>query len=378
MAETALDYCRTDRGEWTGAAAEAFRAHVGEIAAYTQDIGTSAHAAAAGLEACAAEVERALVEVSALRSSAKSAGLAVTPTAIVAPASTGPTPQLPGAVASAADRALFASEASARARALTLADAFAVACTSMDAVSVRLATAAANLEQVRASVELLSVPVIDLAAGAFISARVEQGVASLYGQARWLRDSADLLEANTRLPGASSFPSQLYDDLDEAARLRTQSLTAVDDAARLARAGRIVGPVVGLLVTGVSIKTDIDAGESEEQAVTSNVAGLGASIAAGAATGAVLGTFFPGLGNVAGAIIGAAVGTVAGIITSGMVDSLFENGPDVGMAAESGWNDLVSTGTAVVDLATAGAEATGDALDAVGDGLTDAWKGLFG
>lgn len=69
------------------------------------------------------------------------------------------------------------------------------------------------------------------------------------------------------------------------------------------------------------------------QAVASGGAGFLASVGAGAATGAVIGSFvpIPGVGTAVGAVIGAGVG----IFTSGAVDSLFENGPDVGEAFDS-------------------------------------------
>lgn len=377
-AETALIYARTDRGAWTGEAAEAFRARMGTIARSTQDVGASVHAAAAALDAFASEIDQALADVAVLRAEAQTAGLTVTATAVLAPPSPGPAPQYPGPGATSADLHQYASAQSLRSRALHLADAYVAADASMTAVLTRLGTASATLEEACAALEQVTIPTIDFAAGAFISARVAQGIAALRGHARWLLESADLLEANARLPGSGAFPNQLYDDLDRAGRLRTQSAAALDDAARLARAGRVAGPVAGILLTGAAIRADIAAGESTEQAVTSNAVGLGASIAAGAATGAILGTVFPGLGNVAGAVIGAGVGTVTGIITSGMVDSFFENGPDVGAALANGWNDVVSTGAAVVDLAGAGIGAAGDALDAIGGGLADAWEGLFG
>ena len=67
----------------------------------------------------------------------------------------------------------------------------------------------------------------------------------------------------------------------------------------------------------------------------------------------------PGVGTAAGAIIGAGVG----IFTSGAIDSLFENGPDVGEAAEAGWDAVKDTGGAIVD----GAGAVGDAIGGLFD-----------
>ena len=152
----------------------------------------------------------------------------------------------------------------------------------------------------------------------------------------------------------------------------------MDDAARLARAGKAGGVIVGGLLTGVSIYTDIEGGESVAQATTSNVVGFGASVAAGAGVGMALGTVFPGVGNVVGAVAGAAVGGVVGIFTSGAVDSIFENGWDIGEAMVNGGRDLWDTGAAIGELGAQGASAVGDAVQAVGDGLSDAWESIFG
>jgi len=365
--DTALRYARADRGEWDGLAGDAFRSRMGQIATMATGTGAAARTAAAGVNAFASAVDAALVDVDALRSAAAGARLSLTPTSILAPPAAPPRPQHPGPLATAADLRAYANATTARAAAIGLLDAYEVASATMGAVLGRLATASATLDAVQAEVQTVTVPAIDFASGAFISAKVEQGIAALRGQSRWLLDSADTLEARAALPGAAQYPTSMYGDLDEAARLRAQALTAVDDASRLARAGRAAGAVAGVVLTGVSIYSDIEAGESTEQAVASNVAGLGASIAAGAATGAILGTVVPGLGNVAGAVIGAAVGGVVGIFTSGVVDGFFEQGPDVMGALSNGVNDVAETGEAIGGLAVAAA-----------DGLSDAWGSLFG
>jgi hypothetical protein len=79
------------------------------------------------------------------------------------------------------------------------------------------------------------------------------------------------------------------------------------------------------------------------------------------ATGAVVGSFvpIPGVGTAAGAVIGAGVG----IFTSGAIDSLFENGPDVGAAAEAGWDAVADTGEAIGDAAGSVGDAIGGLFD---------------
>lgn len=186
----------------------------------------------------------------------------------------------------------------------------------------------------------------------------------------------------TTLPGAASTPNLFYDDLDRAGRLTAQSQAVTDDAARLVRAGKAAGWIVGGALTGVSIYQDMQAGESTAQAVTSNGVGFFAAAASGAAAGAgigtLIGTVLPGPGNAIGLVAGAVIGGAVGIVTSGAVDSIFENGWDVGAALENGWNDLADTGMAVGDLAVQGWTAAGEAISAAGDGLSDAWDSIFG
>ncbi|UJW32048.1 hypothetical protein L3Q67_44010 [Saccharothrix sp. AJ9571] len=114
--------------------------------------------------------------------------------------------------------------------------------------------------------------------------------------------------------------------------------------------GLKVGGVVGapFAVAG-AVNDYYNGGESAPQAIVSNGVGLGTSVATGAAVGAAVGSFIPVpiVGTAVGAGVGALAGTVAGAFTSGMVDSFFENGFDVGRAAENGWTDIVSAGEAL-------------------------------
>ncbi|MGY2704213.1 hypothetical protein [Nocardioides sp. HB32] len=129
----------------------------------------------------------------------------------------------------------------------------------------------------------------------------------------------------------------------------------------LAKAGKSI-PLKGsgaLAIAGIGL--DIAGGEDPVQATASGAGGFLASVGAGAATGAVVGSFVPvpGVGTAAGAVVGAGVG----IFTSGAIDSLFENGPDVGAAVDSGVDALEDTGGAIADGA-------GAVVDGIG--------GLFG
>lgn len=97
------------------------------------------------------------------------------------------------------------------------------------------------------------------------------------------------------------------------------------------------------------------------QELRDDATGFLASMAAGAGTGAVIGSFVPvpGVGTVAGAVVGAAVG----VFTSGVIDSLFEEGPDVGAALDRGTEALADTGQAIADAPGALAGAVGGWFD---------------
>jgi hypothetical protein len=57
------------------------------------------------------------------------------------------------------------------------------------------------------------------------------------------------------------------------------------------------------------------------------------------------------------------IGAGVGIFTSGAIDSRFENGPDVGEAAEAGWDAVKDTGGANAD----GVGAVGGAIGGLFD-----------
>jgi hypothetical protein len=129
-------------------------------------------------------------------------------------------------------------------------------------------------------------------------------------------------------------------------------MTAADDlviqsdrlgSGALARNLEHGGKVLGAAGVGLGIYSDIQDGESGTQALVSQGGGLAASIAAGA----LIGTAIPV--PVVGTAVGALGGAVIGILADGAIDSLFENGPDVGAALEEGWDSLEDTGSAIKD-----------------------------
>lgn len=153
--------------------------------------------------------------------------------------------------------------------------------------------------------------------------------------------------------------------LDEAEDLLGQSRHLDDSRALryLGRAGKVLGPLGFVL----GAYNDYREGESNTQIAVSQgvstglgvAAGVGASALTGAAMGATFGSVVPGVGTAVGAVVGTAIGAGVAIFADGAIDSLFENGPDVGAAAEAGVEALADTGDAIADAASGVADTVG-------------------
>lgn len=151
----------------------------------------------------------------------------------------------------------------------------------------------------------------------------------------------------------------------EATRLMAES-HALDSSRALRYVGR-AGKALGPLGFGLGVYNDWQEGETTQQIVVSQGvstavgigAGVGASALTGMALGAACGSVVPGVGTVIGAAVGTAVGAATAIFTDGMIDSLFENGPDVGKAFSAGTESLAGTGEAIGDGVSGMANAVG-------------------
>lgn len=153
--------------------------------------------------------------------------------------------------------------------------------------------------------------------------------------------------------------------IDEAEDLLRRS-AALDDAKLpkyLGRAGKILGP----LGIGLGVYNDYQEGESATQIAVSQgvsagvgiAAGIGASAATGALVGATIGSVVPGAGTVVGAAVGTVIGAGVAIFADGAIDSLFENGPDVGEAFDEGVEALEETGGAIADGVSSAVDTVG-------------------
>lgn len=154
-----------------------------------------------------------------------------------------------------------------------------------------------------------------------------------------------------------------YQDLDDAKKM----LSSADDMAKsaddLAKKGKFMPLKLGGALAVVGIGYDISQGKDPVQATTAGAGGFAASVGAGALVGAAVGSVVPVAGTAVGAVVGTVVGAGVGIFTSGAIDSLFENGPDVGAAASAGWDAVTDTGAAIGGAASAVGGAIGGLFD---------------
>ncbi|KGN30757.1 hypothetical protein N802_06000 [Knoellia sinensis KCTC 19936] len=136
--------------------------------------------------------------------------------------------------------------------------------------------------------------------------------------------------------------------LDEAEDLLKQARN-VDHAptGKLSKLLGIGGKVLGPVGIGLGVYNDYQEGESTTQIVVSQGGSLLVGAGTGMAVGAAVGSVVPVAGTAVGAVVGGIVGGGMAIFSDGAIDSFFENGPDVGKAAEEGWNSIKDTGGAI-------------------------------
>lgn len=157
----------------------------------------------------------------------------------------------------------------------------------------------------------------------------------------------------------------MYQNLDRAKSATRAAATAADDAMKASRLGDRFALKAGGALAVAGVAYEISQGKDPVQASVSGAAAFGASVGAGALVGSAIPV--PVAGTVAGALVGAGVG----VFTSGMVDSLFENGADdIGGAIRDGAD-------AVIDVSEAIRGGAVDAGSAVAGGVKDAWNAVF-
>ena len=162
-----------------------------------------------------------------------------------------------------------------------------------------------------------------------VDTQIQGSPGSVEGAADWLRD-----QLATALGQAADRANDARRDASGSLRRCQDMMSDVRSTAR----GK------GLTVTGFVVQ-DPGVGPSRP----ADDAGVGASALTGAAMGATFGSVVPGVGTAVGAVVGTAIGAGVAIFADGAIDSLFENGPDVGAAAEAGVEALADTGEAIAD-----------------------------
>jgi hypothetical protein len=355
--------------DWGGDAGPAFSAQMRSGATVTDELSTRVRAAAGDLDAYASALRRAQNSMADIRSAASGAGLTVSGFVIANP---GPGPAAPGPP----------SGESITVQQVDAYDGAVAAYNQHQKLIQAWNTAVADVAEVNSTYEAacralensykgqspgeMVVGASDVA-GALAASRATYLHVSILRQTA-TTFSTEAAEAFRRINGTDytrTGHSAFYDDIRNAERLQGLSddaTRAADDAVRGgSKFTRLSGGLSKLLV-GVGIGMDLHDGESVPQAVASNVGGYAAGAGVGAlasvgtsmAMGAAFGSVVPGVGTAVGAVVGLGVG----IFASGAIDSLFENGPDVGQAISEG------------------AEAVTDTVDAVGEGIGDAAEGV--
>lgn len=360
--------------DWHGEAGAAFEARSTTLATAADAARTITGRVAAQVDDLAHALQTAQDSMSAVLSGARAGGLTVTGLIVRAPgpapaeAGPSPAPDSPAAEHAAwqrADQAVLDHN--------ELVEAWNAANQAAGKVFERWAQALTDAAATwqKHDTELVGVSADFLTAAAEITL-ISKTVPVLVGQAAEFRNQASRLRGHAEAfkgPGGTVLdPRHYYDLLDEADDLdRVRAPQAYHDAVKFEipkGIGRTLG-ILGGAATLYGIHEDIQDGESATQATVSNVAGFGASIVAGAYIGGAIGTAIPVpvLGTVTGVVVGAVAGTVVGAFTSGMIDSVWENGMD----------SLGDAGGAVMD----GLGAVGDTGAAVGDLAGDAWDAIF-
>ncbi|GEL45951.1 hypothetical protein CHO01_10670 [Cellulomonas hominis] len=373
-------------GVWTGEASEAARGRIETLAGRTGTLGGTAASTSRALDRLATALDDEQAEMARALGVATGGGLQVLGTAIQAPSAARAVAPL-SVDAAPAEVETHRREVAAHDLALARTAVWEEVVEIVDDARTRWAQALADASAtwnanagnlVGLTNDLLSTGA-EAGAVVAISRFAAAGAQTHAAEAAKLARHMDDLAPGGRVATSSSHWYDLYD------RMRVETALA-DDAVRAGANARVpvaLGRgllVLGVAATGYGIYDDIQHGESAAQAAVSNGVGFGASLlagaGAGAATGAVVGSFVPVpiVGTVAGAVVGTVVGTAAGLITSGAIDSMWENGVDslgdVGTAIVDGWDELTGT------VADAG-EIVGDAAGAVGDTVKDAWNVLF-
>ena len=359
-ADAVAEARRSATASWQGPAGDEFASRAGDAVRTIDDLSGRADTAATALRTFASRLRSAQDRMATIRHTAAGKGLTVSGFVIADP---GPGPANPGVLPSGG----MPSPAAAQAHADAVA-AFDAHQDKVRAYQAALRDAREVQDDIRADSQGLADTYRGLQGANWITNGGDLmgglGGAVAEFQATTLRGTADALgqtarryletarQADPAVVGRERWYSDLEKASDEVRRLDDLAEHADD----LDKAAKRVPLKLGGALTLAGIGYDIYSGKDPVEATASGLGGFAASVG----TGALVGT---AIGGPVGTAVGAVVGAGVGIFTSGAIDSLFENGPDVGEAAEAGWDAVKDTGGAIGD-------AVGGAVGAIG-GLFD-------
>ena len=372
------------RSDWHGPAGSAFRSRVRHGTGATRDLDTRIAAAAGGLDDYAGALRHAQHRMADIRRAASAQGLTVSGFVIEhpGPCPGHPGPPLTGPSVRRSDQQRYDAAVAAWDHQQALAAAWHVAVRDAEQTRRDYAEACRAFEQAYRglspdSMVLTSSDIAGAVAAAKLTdihlSALRATAASFEAQAA--RQTRRIHETDYTRLGRGAYDSDVAavdDNLGRAREARARSDTVAAEGSTATR----ISEGLSKTLVGVAIVADLRRGESVPQAVASNIGGyeVGAvtgSVMAGGVTtfltaigaGAAMGSAVPVVGTAFGAVVGAGVG----IMASGAIDSLFTEGPDVGLAVSSGEDALVDTVGAVGD----GISGAGKRLGSFISGLTD-------
>jgi uncharacterized protein YukE len=337
--------------DWDGSAGQAFSGAMGAAAGKADDLHAAVKDVADGIKTFGDNLRSVQNQMADIRRTASAAGLTVNGLVIESPGDgptrPGPAPDGPDVTTAAVDHYNGAVATFNAHQAL------------IKAYNHALAAARQVIADYRGDCDALSnkyrglsganwVLTASSVVGGLVGATMEFNASALRGTATYFRGlGAQQLDHALKANPSSVTKTQWYKDLDDAKKAVASADDLTKSADGLTKGSKSLPLKLGGALAIAGIGYDIYEGKEPVQAVAAGAGGFLAAVGAGAAIGTLIP--IPGVGTAVGAIVGAGVG----IFTSGAIDSLFENGPDVGAAFGAGVDAIGDTAGAIGDAAGA-------------------------